>query len=540
MTSPETQNIKVLVVDDDSFTRDILEEILESNGYLVKTAENGLEALEKYAADPEIILIISDMNMPEMNGLEFIRELRGKETDVPVIILTGNDEISVAIESMKSGANDYILKDENIQETIFLSAENVLEKQRLKEQNKKMTAELALRNKELEQTNRELVELNNLKNKFLGIAAHDLRNPLASISGLSEMILNGSLGPLAEDQGEYMTTINTAAEGMLALVNDLLDVSVIESGKLDLQMQSGSLKDVIEERIRIQRTVAGQKDIVIHEALSQMAHTLFDPNRISQVIDNLISNAIKFSPSGSNIYVAIDQEGALIKVSVRDEGPGISPEEQSVLFAEFQRGSIKPTAGEKSTGLGLAIVKKIIEAHHGSLEINSEVGQGATFSFKLPMGATEQAVTDTHDSRIEKKIESPTQKLAVAKRPLSILLVEDAEENQFVIQAYLKDTPHSIDIAENGQIGVEKITSRTYDLVLMDIQMPVMDGYEATRKIRKWEPENNKSPVPIIALSAHTAQEYILKCRDAGCNDYLGKPIKKDNLLKLIAEYSGT
>lgn len=385
MTTPEMKD-HILVVDDDPFVREMLAEVLASSGYAALTAESGADVLEKYSADPSSIrLIISDMNMPGMSGLELIQRLRADRAEVPVIILTGNDEIQVAVESMKSGANDYLLKDENIQDTVLMSVERVLDKQRLVEQNRMMTLELARRNEELEKSNRELLELNQLKNKFLGIAAHDLRNPLVSIRGFSEILRSGALGGLTAEQEDSLSTIHGAAEGMLTLVNDLLDVSVIERGKLELQLRRGSLKEVLENRCRIQKAVAQQKGITIHGRFPEVPPASFDANRIAQVIDNLIGNAIKFSPPGSEIHVGLRPKGGMLQVSIRDQGPGISPEDQAKLFGEFQRLSAQPTGGEKSTGLGLAIVKKIVEAHCGILEVESRVGAGATFSFQIPM-----------------------------------------------------------------------------------------------------------------------------------------------------------
>jgi len=238
----------------------------------------------------------------------------------------------------------------------------------------------------LRKANQELQSLNQLKNKFLGMAAHDLRNPLVSIGGFTQLMLDGDFGPVTEDQKEFLALIKDTSYDMLNLVNDLLDISVIESGKLDLNLKPGSLKDLITKRLRIIGPVAEKKEIIIHEALAHIPEVVFDSNRISQAIDNLISNAVKFSPPGSNIYVILAEEDQRAKFSVRDEGPGIPVEEQSKLFGEFQPLSTQPTGGEKSTGLGLSITKKIVEAHGGSIGAQSQVGAGSTFIILLPLG----------------------------------------------------------------------------------------------------------------------------------------------------------
>lgn len=232
---------------------------------------------------------------------------------------------------------------------------------------------------------RQLVELNQLKNKFLGMAAHDLRNPLASIRGFSEILLSEAMGPLTDEQKEFLKIINDASNGMLKLLNDLLDVSAIESGKLDLKIREGSLKRLIEERLQLNRMLAESKGSSLHSSLADLPDALFDANRLVQVIDNLLSNAIKFSPPGSDIHMSLSRNGSMAQVSVRDQGPGFVEEDKGKLFGEFQKLSARPTAGEKSTGLGLSIVKKIVEAHHGEITADNAPEKGAVFTFTIPI-----------------------------------------------------------------------------------------------------------------------------------------------------------
>jgi signal transduction histidine kinase len=235
----------------------------------------------------------------------------------------------------------------------------------------------------LEKTNKELAELSLLKNKFLGIAAHDMRNPLSAISGLIEVLLTTAFGPLTDEQKEYLTIINTTSNEMLFLVNDLLDVSVIESGKLELDIQPCSLTKLLLDRIRLSSIIAEKKGILISYETEDLPDLPLDSKRIAQVIDNLIGNAIKFSPSGSKIKVKSFRHDKMVSVSISDTGAGIPDEELSKLFNEFQPLSVKPTNNEKSTGLGLSIVKKIIDAHKGIMEVQSKVGVGSIFIFSL-------------------------------------------------------------------------------------------------------------------------------------------------------------
>lgn len=234
---------------------------------------------------------------------------------------------------------------------------------------------------------RELVAVNQLKNKFLGLAAHDLRNPLVSIRGLAEIMLCDECQPLTDMQREFLSTIHSASDGMLHLVNDILDMAAIESGKIHLQIQRESLQNLIDERIRVNRVLAEKKRIALEGDLDDIPQLPFDRNRIAQVIDNLLGNAIKFSPFDSNVHVSLTRINGTAVVCVRDQGPGIPQQDQCRLFNEFERLSNDPTGGEKSTGLGLSIAKQIIEAHKGAMHIQSEVGEGTAFSFTLPMEA---------------------------------------------------------------------------------------------------------------------------------------------------------
>lgn len=236
------------------------------------------------------------------------------------------------------------------------------------------------------QAEKRMRELNEIKNKFLGIAAHDLRNPLASINGISEMLLSGDMGEINAEQKEFIEMILQSGKHMLGLVNDLLDISVIESGKLTLNRSKGSLKKLIEERLLFNRYLADKKDMPLILDLADLPEISFDKEKISQVFDNYFTNAVKYSPQGSEIYITLSENDSMQTLSVKDNGQGLSKEDQQKLFGEFQKLSSRPTGGEKSTGLGLAIVRKIVEAHDGTVNVESELGEGSVFSFLLPSG----------------------------------------------------------------------------------------------------------------------------------------------------------
>jgi signal transduction histidine kinase len=247
--------------------------------------------------------------------------------------------------------------------------------------NRSLKTQVQKRTEEINKKNIELQDLNELKNKFLGMAAHDLRNPLTSVMGFTDLILELELEE--KEKRDYMLTINQVSKQMLNLINDLLDVSAIESGKFDIVLRSGNLKEVIESRIKLVSLTAKSKRIKIATELEDVNEIEFDKSRISQVLDNLLSNAIKFSEPETTIHVSLTRSSDKVSFHVRDQGPGIAPGEVARLFSEFEKLSNRPTAGEKSTGLGMAIVKKIVDGHKGQISVQSEVGKGTEFTVSL-------------------------------------------------------------------------------------------------------------------------------------------------------------
>jgi len=232
----------------------------------------------------------------------------------------------------------------------------------------------------------QLVELNDLKNKFLGIAAHDLRNPIGVLMGYTDIILHGMLGEITEEQKGMLLKISRAAKHMLSLVNDLLDVSAIESGKLELEPRELDLEEFLRESYEANRLLAMDKNIALElDKEPGLPRVIIDPDRVSQILNNLVTNAIKFSFPGSSIIIRAGKVEKEIQISVEDHGQGIPEDEVGKLFTAFQKTSVKPTGGEKSTGLGLAICKRMVEAHGGRIWFQSTFGKGSTFSFSIPL-----------------------------------------------------------------------------------------------------------------------------------------------------------
>lgn len=359
------RGVRVLVVDDSPVARAVLHSMLAPNMFQVSEAASGQEALEVIARDKDCCLVLTDYEMPGMNGLELtslLRRTMGKD-ELAIVGVSSIEDESLTAQFLKSGASDFMKKPCGREE--FLSR--------------------VIKNIETVEHIRRMAELNDLKDKFLGMAAHDLRNPINAISVFSRMLLDGlAEGRLRPKQEEMVELIHAAGTQMRDLVNDLLDISVIESGKLDLALTPFRLDELVAERMRIAALVAGKKAISLDRRLAPV-DIMADPKRLAQVLDNLLSNALKFSPPGATVSVALVMAPHEAILSVADQGPGIREEEKAKLFHSFQKLSARPTGNEPSTGLGLAIVKKIVQAHRGRVWVQSEPGQGAVFHVALPL-----------------------------------------------------------------------------------------------------------------------------------------------------------
>jgi signal transduction histidine kinase len=351
--------VKVFIADDSPTTRFALRKNLREWGYEVEEAPDGLGAFETLTQDAPPRIAVLDWMMPGMDGVEICKKLQERRGGLLIytILLTSKTEKEDLVYALDNGAHDFLSKPVHPGE---------------------LRSRIAV--------GRRLVEMDQIKTRFLGIAAHDLRNPLISIRGFSGILLKGETGPLAPQQREFLSIIAQTSQEMLTLVNDLLDISVIESGRLELNLQPGSLKDLVERRISMARHAAELKRMVISRSLEDLPPVPYDQARMIQVLDNLISNAIKFSPAGSQIGVVLRADRDMAVCSVSDQGPGISEEDRTRIFGDFARLSNKPTGGETSTGLGLAIARKIVLAHAGTLGVESRPGQGSTFTFALPIG----------------------------------------------------------------------------------------------------------------------------------------------------------
>lgn len=395
---------------------------------------------------------------------------------------------------------------------------------------------------QLQQTNLELARATRMKDEFLANMSHELRTPLNAILGMSEAMQEEIFGSLNQKQHQSVQTIEKSGTHLLALINDILDVAKIESGKIELNCTPTPITELCESSLIFIKQQALKKRISIQTEISPyLPNLLIDERRIRQVLINLLNNAIKFTPEGGRVSLTVTFESSTetalsnhyISFAVADTGIGITHENLAKLFQPFVQIDSALNRQYMGTGLGLTLVKKIVEMHGGEVKVESTIDLGSCFAFRLPcQDLLLKSPQFSQETAVNLDPNSTTQVLE--KCPL-ILLAEDHEANIITISRYLKAKGYQIILAENGQEAIDQAKLHRPDLILMDIQMPVMDGLEAIQRIRE-DSDHKLANIPIIALTALAMTSDKQKCLEAGANDYLTKPVKLSQLTSTIQQ----
>ncbi len=517
--TPEKKD-KILVVDDMPINLELIKSVLNLEGnFSLVLVSDGKSAIRKAKAN-YFDLILLDIMMPEMDGYEVCNILKSYPTtkDIPVIFLTALNGPKDIQKAFRYGAVDYILKPFSREElTSRVNLHISLKRTREELIKAKRSAEAAAEAKAI----------------FLANMSHELRTPMNGIIGMVDILKRTKL---TDAQYEYLNIIESSGENLLSIINDILDLSKIEAGHMELETIPFSLYDEIRRVANIMQVIADKKrlSVKLHIGKEVPPYVKGDPVRMKQIIINLVNNAIKFTEKG-NITISVEKKSAedgkaQILFKIMDTGIGISPEGQKKLFQSFSQVDKSTTRKYGGTGLGLMISKNLTQMMGGEIGVESLEGVGSTFWFTVSM-----ELSDKESCKKQHRSDDPAYEDKIRVQPLNILLVEDNKINQKVAMLNLKNLGYQVDIANNGKEAVEKFKNGDYDLIFMDVQMPEMDGVEACKKIRELENNTDSTKkIPIIAMTANTSEDERKKYMEAGMDDYISKPFKQKELIEIF------
>ncbi len=515
---------KILIVDDMKINLDLMKSVLSSSPeYSVVCVQDGKTAIQK-AKSNYFDLILLDIMMPEMDGFQVCQLLKSYPTtkSIPVIFLTALSDSKNIRKAFQFGAVDYVSKP--------FSKEELLARIKLHIQLKRINEELISAKKAAETAAE-------AKSIFLANMSHEIRTPMNGIIGMVDILKKT---PLNDEQKEYLQIVESSGENLLIIINDILDYSKIEAGRIELEHIPFKLHQEIRNVVKILQIQADRKKLPIYIEMDKEVpeYLLGDPVRLKQIIINLVNNAIKFTDKGE-IRIKIEKQSvnglqAHILFEISDTGIGISEEGRSRLFQSFSQGDKSTTRKFGGTGLGLAICKNLSEMMGGEIGVKSEEGKGSTFWFTVTLDTTDQETYEQDSSK--EHVNTRTKK---SKTNLKILLAEDNLINQKVAMVNLSNLGHQVEVANNGKEAVDKFKMKNFDLIFMDIQMPEMDGLEATKKIRDIENSQNVvRKIPIIAMTANSMEGDREKCLQSGMDDYVSKPFKQNELVTIFSKYA--
>ncbi len=507
----------VLLIDDNKSNRTPIVAVLEQAGYKIVLGDCAEEAMKLLRTIiPDIILL--DVMMSGMNGFSFCRKLKKdpKYQDIPVIFITSLSQQTDIVKGFDAGGQDYIVKPFNQQELLARVRTHI------------HLHDTLLENKRL---SRLALDASRSKSEFLASMSHEIRTPLNSIIGMAEVLAETVL---TDEQHEYVRIFRAAGENLLEIINDILDLSKIEAGQTEVEAIDFDLPTLLDSVTTLVSLRADEQETTVttHHDSDVPFYLNGDPTRLRQILLNLVGNAVKFTKKGQvEIKISLQaKHGAEqeLLVAIKDNGIGIPADKQQLIFDSFTQADSLTTRQYGGTGLGLTICQKLLNIMGGHIWLTSQPGKGSTFFFTIP---SVPATSPRPEIDTNVTLQRAQCDLLPAAR---ILLVDDNKDNCNLIRLYLRNTPFTLKTVDNGLEAVKAFCAKPYDLILMDLEMPIMDGYEATQKIRQWEQGQKRKPVPIIALTAHAFIRFKKKCLDAGCSDFLTKPVKKAKLIETI------
>lgn len=526
---------KILIVDDVENNLLALNAILERDDVKVYQALSGTLALEMML-EHDFCLAILDVRMPGMSGFQLAEFMRGskKTKNVPIIFVTATaKEQNFSFKGYESGAVDFLLKPldtQAVQSKANVFIELFKQKKDLKDQLETIAGLIQSLTNSKDAAERANVS----KTQFLANMSHEIRTPIGAILGFADLMKNPA--NTVEENQNYIAIVDRNSQQLLRLIDDILDLTKAEAGWMAIDPIEFSLSDLLTEFTSIMTFKAEEKGIAFR--LTNETHIpdfiKTDNGRLRQVLNNIVGNALKFTTKGG-VEMKIAFENPILRFTVVDTGVGITAEQECKLFKAFGQADSSTTRNFGGTGLGLVLSRRIAEALGGKLELSAcEENLGSTFVIEInsPLLPNAKLVgRETLKTMISEAV--GYRKDGSVLLGIKVLLVEDSPDNQILIQMYLEKEGAEVTVVSDGALGVKSALTDEFDVILMDIQMPVLDGHEATKILR-----TAKFKKPIVALTAHAFKEEQAKCLESGFTDFLTKPIKRSILIDTLSQYA--
>jgi len=483
-------------------------------------------------AKPDVVLL--DLSLPDSHGIETLSKMRGVLVDVPIVVMTGNDQGSIAVEALEAGAQDFLVKGRFDQDKLERTLRYALVRNKLERRLLDHQRDLELQAIALSHAKKAAEAANQAKSTFLANMSHELRTPMNAIMGMTGLALRRAEDPILRDQ---LGKIDQASRHLLSIINNILDLSKIDADQMVLEQVDLNIANLMENVANMSGDAAIKKPVTLtidSDSAFDSLKLQGDPLRLGQVLLNLTSNAIKFTEVGQITLrarvLAEQRRNVHVRFEVQDSGIGISSEDYNRLFTAFEQADSSMTRKYGGTGLGLAICKSLVQLMGGEIGVVSQLGVGSTFWFTVWLDKSVQSTRPVFEVK-HSKAESKLKTLYAGTR---VLLVEDEPINQEVSLALLHDVEFAVDVAEDGVEAVAMATCLSYAMIFMDVQMPRLNGIEATQAIRALP---GHQTTPIVAMTANAFDEDRRACLAAGMNDHIGKPIDPTLLYETILRW---